>query len=375
MRTVLHSPGRRLSHFGRTMAEFTAVQRRVEDQRKRRIENAVNGTLCEYSEVQRCLQCSAEYVPADEIGARNCRLHQLQVNSGSCALDTSPDKREWMGHYRCCGVHGPGERCVETMRSAYRYGCRSADHSTRFRSDPPIYLPLEPLEVDLGDENGLAAYVHIEPLFLMRKIALARGLNLDYEQDRHQFFGTCQYRIIDSATSISAHRRERITIRAGVLNLSIDVRDAYVGIAQRYRLPHSVIGQNFIKRGRNKDEAVSADTERRRQLDALLASAFSSVSSGDMEEKGTRTGDVILLDVAGAIQNIDSSSNSPASTFDAYYDVHAIVGGGVSQRAESERDRASVTSAEHMVRNMINSIAPSKDNLTFYPFVVWTWVS
>lgn len=340
-------------------------------------------------EIQRCAQCFSEFSPLCEIGRRRCSVHPMVPNSSSEGRDEDPEPRLWTDHYPCCSLHVPGGFCKKTcaLEHSMSRGCCSSDH-TAYRLMPIFRkAALDVIEVDPWGHRGVSTWISIDPLFLLRRVATIRNIDISTQEGMNTLVGGTEYAIIDDASFINAHDRRKVHLSVGPVALSIDVRNAYVYLSQKYRLPNQVVKHNFLASDSIR-EMEEEEVKSKRRLQDLLDHAFSAASgdtTNQVRDMNRRLAcDMVELDVFGRSvrQETDKLSRSGAIQ-DQYYDVSEIFENrqGIMSRSETpdrESQHGSFRSSESAIdlaRQITASIASSEENIAFYPFVIRTVIS
>lgn len=369
------------------MSEFRASERLAERKRKMRIKDAINCRLEELSNVQRCAQCNIEFKPLLEMGRRSCAVHPMCCNRPVHSLDELDSSHYWTDHYPCCGAPTVQEERLCISRSARNSGCLAADHTTIRNPKIPDTGGNRVLEVDPWRDEGVARYVRIDPMFLLKRVAAARQINIEAQGGVASLLGTNNFTIVSDVSWISAHDRKKVEMSVGPLNLSVDVRNAYVNIMHDYGLPHRVVQHNFSSDSVS-DKDKRRDTANRHRLDKLLEQAFAAMESGsgdglqNMTHANPHFDDIMEFDANGNRRRKDQDDHTTGPARDEYYDVGAFTG---HTNVTLDTARPSATSVEsheynvsdtlHLAQEITSSIATSSESIAFYPFVIWAWAA
>lgn len=368
------SAGALLARPARSMSEFEAAARAAEDKRKRGITDAIAGRLAQMYEPQTCRQCGREFVPLEDLGRRRCRMHPLAPNpvSSSGPVD---DPALWAEHYPCCGAAATDAPCAcEHARIPVdcARGCVSGDHSER---GMPFVRPMQTLTTHRVDMQrpyeDFAKLLHVEPLFLLRRVALERGLPSDASHESlRALLGTSAFLRVLDVRDIAENRArcETLQVGGGCVRLRVNVRNAYVAMAQRYRLPCAVTRKNFASAP--TEAPGKRDTAAR--LQNLVKRAFGAAASATQQQPSS---DIVLLDEYGRAKSASSGGGEMAFGQDEYYDVAEIFYEREASVAPArKRPRRDTGSAISMAREITRAVASNESETSFYPFVVWSWL-
>ncbi len=341
------------------MAEFLSAGRARESRFRKRVEDAVLGRLNDLQRLEVCAFCNTTFRGIESMGRRECTLHPS--NPGKSASFGGSVGHHRHHHHACCGKAERSAQCaLEAFPDVAFRGCTRCDHGTDERYRAPPYLSVGTIRLSFHGASNLLRRLHIEPRFLLERVAALRYPEQSTTPDPSAVLGTATFHLIDHPERISARACEYVTVRAGGVDLSLNLREAYVDMLQRYCLPHRVLETASSAPIATIPEEGAQGT-RDSALHALVNRALQLSASATAPRRESRT--LTALEAAG-------------EQVDVYYDAGSLLLASTSSMETA--DDATVrgaSSATDLARRISAHASASREQSHFYPFYIWSWMA
>lgn len=331
------------------MSEFRKAAEGRERRRASTIEDALSERLQYHSTFRRCVRCREEFRMTDELGKRSCFFHPERYNAPSVPRRYASEAHEKILHHACCGM---SERGGHAPEGGFRQGCTRCEHASNIlTSFPPGHvLNRREIIIDPNDDaDDFLEYIHVEPLFMLRRLAAKRGIDTLAENVwTEALLPASNCHIIRNVTDIGSSKNKVCSLQIGrCATLSVSVRAAYVNMLQRYGLPSAILKMDA-------EASYRTQNQRSNKFQNLLQSALPQ-SDDVMDFSSSSRSDGSLLTTA---------SN------DTYYD-HSSGDEGEEDDDIGDLGRGQLPAVEY-TQSLIRSLAGHhQDSETFYPFCIW----